>query len=133
MCLRYILSDNGTEFKNQLMDKVLQQLQIECIFSIPYHPQSNGKLEVFHKYLKPTLKKLCRRYPSNWDKYKNQALTTSYRVTKPCHSRNSILLGLWKRPQLTSTSPSRTYAMIHGRSRLWITQLGSTPSSSSNC
>ena len=43
MCPRYILSYNGTEFKNQLMDKVLQQLQIEHIFSAPYHPQSNGK------------------------------------------------------------------------------------------
>ena len=74
MCPRYILSDNGTEFKNTLMDQVLKQLGIERIFSAPYHLQSNGKLEVFHKYLKPTLKK------SNWDKYINQVLA-SYRVT----------------------------------------------------
>ena len=46
----------------------------------PYHPQSNGKLEVFHKYLKPTLKKLCEKDPSNWDKYINQVLA-SFRVT----------------------------------------------------
>ena len=46
----------------------------------PYHLQSNGKLEVFHKYLKPTLKKLCEKDPSNWDKYINQVLA-SYRVT----------------------------------------------------
>ena len=58
MCPRYIVLDNGTEFKNQLIHQVLQQLGIDCIFSAPYHPQSNGKLEVFHKYLKPTLKKL---------------------------------------------------------------------------
>ena len=51
MCPRYISLDNGTEFKNQLMDQVLQQLGINCIFSAPNHPQSNGKLEVFHKYL----------------------------------------------------------------------------------
>ena len=61
MCPRCILSDNGTEFKNSLMDQVLQQLGIDRIFSAPYHPQSNGKLEVFHKYLKPTLKKLCKK------------------------------------------------------------------------
>ena len=59
MCPRYILSDNGTEFKNQLMDQVLQQLIIDHIFSVPYHPQSNGKLEVFHKYPKPMLKDLA--------------------------------------------------------------------------
>ena len=49
------------------------------IFSAPYHPQSNGKLEVFHKYLKPTLKKLCEKDPANWDKYLNQVLA-SYRI-----------------------------------------------------
>ena len=80
MCPRYILSDNGTEFKNSLMDQVLQQLGIDRIFSAPYHPQSNGKLEVFHKYLKPTLKKLCEKDPESWDKYLNQVLT-SYRIT----------------------------------------------------
>ena len=62
------------------MDQVLQKLGIDRIFSAPYHPQSNGKLEVFHKCQKPTLKKLCEKDPSNWDKYLNQVLT-SYRVT----------------------------------------------------
>ena len=80
MCPRYILSDNGKEFQNTLMDQVLKQLGIERIFSAPYHLQSNGKLEVFHKYLKPTLKKLHEKDLSNWDKYINQFLA-SYRVT----------------------------------------------------
>ena len=76
MCPRYILSDYGTEFKNSLMDQVLQQLGINRIFSAPYHPQSNGKLEIFHKYLKPALKQLCEKDPSNWDKYLNQVLAS---------------------------------------------------------
>ena len=80
MCSRYILSDNEMEFKNTVMDLVLKQLGIERIFSAPYHPQSNGKLEVFHKYLKSTLKKLCEKDTSNWDKYINQ-VSASYRVT----------------------------------------------------
>ena len=79
MCPRYVLSDNGTEFKNNLMDQVLKQLGIERILSAPYHAQSNGKLEVFHKYLKPTLKKLCEKDLSNWDQYPNQVLA-NYRV-----------------------------------------------------
>ena len=37
-------------------------------------------MEVFHKYLKPTLKKICEKDPTNWDKYLNQVLT-SYRIT----------------------------------------------------
>ena len=80
MCLRYILSDNGTEFKNNLIDQVLKQLGIGWIFSAPYYPQINGKLEAFNKYLKPALKKLCEKDPSNWDQYLDQVLT-SCRIT----------------------------------------------------
>ena len=80
LCPQYILSDNGMELKNSFMDQVLQQLGIGRIFSAPYHQQSNGKLEVFHKYLKPMLKKLFEKNPLNWDKYLNQVLT-SYRIT----------------------------------------------------
>ena len=80
MCPQYILSDNRTECKKNLMDQVLQQLEIDRIFSAPYHPQNNSQLEVFHKYLKPTLKELCEKDPTNWDKYLNQALA-SYRIT----------------------------------------------------
>ena len=76
----YILSDNGTKFKKTLMNQVFQQLGIARIFSVPYHPQSNSKLKVFHKYLKPTRKKLCERDPTNWDKYLNKVLA-SYRKT----------------------------------------------------
>ena len=74
------MADNGTEFKNQLMENALKQLGIYCIFSAPYHPQSNGNLEVFHKYPKPTLKNLCEKDPDNWDKYTNQVLA-NYHVT----------------------------------------------------
>ena len=80
MCPQYILSDNGMQFKNNFMNQVLQQLGIDGLFSAPYYPQSKGKLEVFHKYLKPTLKKLCEKDPTNWDKYLNQVLA-SYRIT----------------------------------------------------
>ena len=80
MCPRFILSDNGTEFKNQVMNDVLKQLGFDCIFSTPYHLQSHGKLEVVHKYLKPPLKKLCENYQDNWSQHMNQVLI-SYHVT----------------------------------------------------
>ena len=78
MCSRYILSDNGTEFKNQLMDKVLQQLELNAYF---LHHTTHRVMAnyVFHKCLKPTLKKLCEKDPTNRDKYINQVLA-SYRV-----------------------------------------------------
>ena len=92
---RYILSDNSTEFKNTLMDKVLKQLGIERIFLAPYHPQSNGKLEVC-KYLKPTLKKLCEKDLSNWDEYINQVLA-SYRVTPNLATAETLSFLVYRR------------------------------------
>ena len=70
------------------MDQGLKQLGIERTFPAPYDQWSNRNLEVFHKYLKPTLKKLCEKVLSNWDKYINQLLA-SYRVTpNSSHSIN---------------------------------------------
>ena len=100
MCPQYILLDNGTEFKNNLMNQVLQQLGINRIFSAPYHPQCNGKLEIFHKYMKPTLKKLCERDPTNWDKYLNQVLA-SYRITpNPVMTESPFFLVYGRDPNL---------------------------------
>ena len=62
-----------------MIEIVLKQLCIYHIFDL-YHPQGNGKLEVFHKYLKPPLMKLCENDADNWDKYINQVLA-SYHVT----------------------------------------------------
>ena len=41
-----------------------------------YHPQSKQKLEVFNKYLKQTLQKLCENDPNNWNKYIKQVLAS---------------------------------------------------------
>ena len=122
MCPQYILSDNSTEFKNNLMDQVLKQLGIKRILSAPYHPKSNGKLEVFHKYLKLTLKRLCEKDPCNWDKYINQVLS-HYRVTPNLATAETpFFLVFWKGSKFTSSPASRAHAMIFGRSRLWNDQ-----------
>ena len=53
-----ILSDNGTEFKNQLMDEVCSQIGVEHkVYSPPYRPQSNGRIESFHYFLKACIAK----------------------------------------------------------------------------
>ena len=81
------------------MDQVLQQLGIDRIFSAPYHPQTNGKLEVFHKYLKPTLKKLCEKDPFKWDRYLNQVLA-SYRITPNLATLEPFFLVYGRDPNL---------------------------------
>ena len=53
---RKILSNNGTAFKNKLFEQVAQDLGIEHkVYSPPYHPESNGRIEGSHSFLKACL------------------------------------------------------------------------------
>ena len=53
-----ILSDNGTEFKNKLMEEISKELGVEYkVYSPPYRPQSNGRIESFHYFLKACIAK----------------------------------------------------------------------------
>jgi transposase InsO family protein len=52
-----IMSDNGPEFKGSLerehpFEILCQQLGIKHIYTRPYHPQTNGKIEAFWRILK---------------------------------------------------------------------------------
>ena len=51
---RYALTAvNGTEFENKLFKEVVEKLGMEfSIHSPPYRPQSNGKIEGFHRFLR---------------------------------------------------------------------------------
>ena len=53
-----ILSNNGTEFKNQLFKKVAKELEVKHKFyTAPYGPSSNGHIEGFHNFLKACISK----------------------------------------------------------------------------
>ena len=51
------LSDNGTELKNNQMNTILKQLGIKHIYSNPYRPQGNSRIEIVHTFLKRILTK----------------------------------------------------------------------------
>ena len=59
-----ILSDNGTEFKNKVLNEVCNQLGIKRLFSNPFYPQGNAKVEHIHNFLKRTLTKISTRLQS---------------------------------------------------------------------
>ena len=53
-----ILSDNGTEFKNKVFEQVAKELGVEYkLYTPPYHPASNGRIEGFHAFLKACISK----------------------------------------------------------------------------
>ena len=60
-----IFSDNGTEFKNQLFEKVAKELGVKHkIYTTPYRPSSNGHIEGFHNFLKACILKHVS--PPSW-------------------------------------------------------------------
>ena len=85
---RKLLSDNGTEFKNDLFTQVAEQLGVERkIYSPPYRPQSNGCIEGFHNFLKASLSKYISRH-REWDDVTPLA-TMSYNWLPNQHSKES--------------------------------------------
>ena len=53
-----ILSDNGTEFKNRVFKQVTKELGVEYkLYTLPYHPAFNGRIEGFHAFLKACISK----------------------------------------------------------------------------
>ena len=64
-----ILSDNGAQFKSDLMSEIHRLLSVKAIYTSPYHACCNGKVERFHAVLKSMLKKLCTEHPQDWDRY----------------------------------------------------------------
>ena len=53
-----MLSDNGTEFKNKVFEQVAKEHGVEYkLYTPPYHPASNGRIEGFHAFLKACIAK----------------------------------------------------------------------------
>ena len=59
-----IITDNGKEFKNSVLEKAFEQLGIDHHFVPPYNPQSNGYIERQHKSINIALRALNDK--DNW-------------------------------------------------------------------
>lgn len=64
-----ILSDNGTQFKSDLMKELHRLLGVKPLFTTPFHPSGNGRIERFHSTLKSSLRKVCEDKPKDWHRY----------------------------------------------------------------
>ena len=69
-----ILSDRGPQFMSDLMYQVHRLIGVKPLFTTPYHPAANGRVERQHSVLKAILKKLCMLKPTDWHRYLPAAL-----------------------------------------------------------
>ena len=107
-----MLMDNGSEFKNDVFDEVCDKLGIKRVYSPVYTPQSNGKLEGFHQFLKACISKHIHGNQLEWDEIVPLA-TAAYNFF-PCQSsRESPFVLMFGRdpitPFLSLLEPSPQY------------------------
>ncbi len=99
---KIILTDQGTHFKNQMVNELCNKFKIEHRLSSPYHPQTNGLVERFNRTLTGMLAKTNDIF--NWDLHIPSVLL-AYRTTK--HSTTQIyplLFKLWTQTCITPGS-----------------------------
>jgi transposase InsO family protein len=63
------VSDNGTEFCNQIIEKLLELLNIKKTHTSPYHPQSSAQVEVCNKTMAEYLKTKVNTDNLDWEFY----------------------------------------------------------------
>jgi len=65
-CPRVVMSDQGGEFVNRVMDEVCKILHIDRHISAAYHPKSHGQVENFNKQIRDGLATTCATW-DDWD------------------------------------------------------------------
>ena len=62
-----LITDRGLEFRNALVEGYLRHLGVDVRHTTPYHPQTNGKIERFHRTIKAILRKLVNARGGEWE------------------------------------------------------------------
>ena len=95
-----ILSDNSTEFKNKIFEQVAKELGVVYkLYTPPYHPTSNGRIEGFHAFLKACISKHISPQ-LEWNDLVPLACAV-YNVIPNEHSKESLFPYVWKRHSFT--------------------------------
>ncbi|KAM2382432.1 hypothetical protein ACFXTH_040119 [Malus domestica] len=77
---RYIITDNGKQFSNRLVDELCEKYKFKQHKSSMYHAPANGLAEAFNKTLCNLLKKVIGRTKRDWHERISEALW-AYRTT----------------------------------------------------
>ena len=68
-CMDSLISDQGCEFVNKVIDNLMDRFQTDHRIASAYHPQSNGQRERDNRTLKAALIKLVNDQANDWDQY----------------------------------------------------------------
>ena len=96
----WMLTDNGSEFRNDVFNEVGDKLGIKRVYSLVYTLQSNGKLEGFHHFFKACISTHIWGNQLEWDEIVPLAMV-AYNFF-PCQSsRESPFVLMFGRDPIT--------------------------------
>ncbi|CAF2258713.1 unnamed protein product, partial [Rotaria magnacalcarata] len=64
-----IITDQDTDFKNELLQAISNLVGCRHIFSTPYRPQTNGQTERWNSTFVTQIAKYCNTDQTNWDTF----------------------------------------------------------------
>ena len=131
-------SDNGTHFKNSLVNTWAKDHGIEWIYHIPYHAPASGKIERYNGLLKTMLKAMGGGTFKHWEKHLAEAtwlVNTQGSINRdgPASSLHTVkgdkvpvihvkdMLGkaVWVLPASGKGKPLRGTVFAHGPGCTW--------------
>ncbi|CAF1077212.1 unnamed protein product [Rotaria sp. Silwood1] len=108
-----IITDQGTSFKNQLMQSISKLIGYHHIFCTPYHPQSNGQVERFNATFVTQLAKLTDDELNNWEEY---LCSIIFAYNTGVHSTTNMTpfkLTFGRKPNLPIDNPPTSFTFHH--------------------
>ena len=64
-----LLSDNGPQFRARLFQAICKIVKTKNIYTLPYHPQTNGQTERMNRTLAAMLRHYVAEEQRSWDFY----------------------------------------------------------------
>ena len=79
---KFLLSDRGAEFRNSLVKRMTERLEINQLFTTAYHPQGNGKVERVNRVINECMRAYVDTYHKDW---KNWVSAIQYAINTSVH------------------------------------------------
>ena len=94
-----LLSDRGTSFTSSIIEELCKILGIKQLWTMPYHPQTNGLVERSHQMIMHVIGKLGEDKKANWPSHLAE-IAHAYNATWSAvtgYSPHYLMFGQWPR------------------------------------
>ena len=94
-----LLSDRGTSFTSSIIEELCKILGIQQLWTMPYHPQTNGLVERSHQTIMHMIGKLGEDKKVNWPSYLAE-IVHAYNATQSAvtgYSPHYLMFRQWPR------------------------------------